>query len=284
MTDRVVALLGDGLVGPDAPLLRIDDLGVLRGDGVFETVLVVDGVAVEFEAHLARLARSAAMLELPAPDPASWRVCAQTVVDAWDGGREMTLRLVLTRGPESGGPPTGYAMGAPLSPTLLAQRRQGVAVVTLTRGTVPDLAAQAPWLLLGAKTLSYATNMAALRHAERLGAQDVVFTASDGTVLEGPTSTVVVARGGTLCTPPEELGILPGTTQAALFRGAEAAGWPTRVQRLTVPDLLAADGVWLCSSVRLVTPVHTLDGRSLPDTGLTPRLLDLLPLPAVIGR
>jgi 4-amino-4-deoxychorismate lyase len=126
--------------------------------------------------------------------------------------------------------------------------------------------------------------MAALRHAERLGAQDVVFITSDGTVLEGPTSTVVVASGGALCTPPEELGILPGTTAAALFRGAAAAGWPTRVQRLTVPDLLAADGVWLCSSIRLVAPVHTLDGRSLPGSALTPRLLDLLPLPAVIGR
>ncbi|MGH3793590.1 MAG: aminodeoxychorismate lyase [Pseudonocardiaceae bacterium] len=291
MTDRVVARLGEGLADPDAPLLRVDDLGVLRGDGVFETILVIDGAAVELEAHLVRLARSAAMLDLPAPDLASWRSCAQTVIDAWDGGREMTLRLILTRGPETrsqgrggssegGGGVTGYAIGAPVSPTLPAQRRDGVAAVTLTRGTAPDLAAQAPWLLLGAKTLSYAMNMAAVRHAERLGAQDVVFTAADGSVLEGPTSTVVVAQHGTLCTPPVELGILPGTTQTALFRAAEAAGLPTRVQPLTVPDLLAAEGVWLCSSVRLVTRVHTLDGHPLPDTGLTPRLLGLLPLPA----
>ncbi|MGH3933309.1 MAG: hypothetical protein ACRDTF_25410, partial [Pseudonocardiaceae bacterium] len=54
---RVVALLGEGLVDPDAPLLCADDLGVLRGDGVFETILVVDGMAVELEAHLIRLAR-----------------------------------------------------------------------------------------------------------------------------------------------------------------------------------------------------------------------------------
>lgn len=254
-------------------------------------MLVVDGVAVELEAHLARLARSAAMLELPAPELPAWRVCAHTVIDAWDGGREMVLRLILTRGPEfspgggsPGGAVTGYATGTPLSPTLLAQRRDGVAAVTLTRGTAPDLAGQAPWLLLGAKTLSYAMNMAALRHAGRLGAQDVVFTAADGSVLEGPTSTVVVAQGDTLCTPPVELGILPGTTQAALFRAAEAAGWPTRVESLQVADLLAAQGVWLCSSVRLVTRVHTLNGHSLPDTGLTKVLQDLLLRPPHRGN
>ncbi|MGH3931901.1 MAG: aminotransferase class IV, partial [Pseudonocardiaceae bacterium] len=182
---------------------------------------------------------------------------------------------------------TGYATGAPVSSAVLAQRRDGVAVLTLTRGTAPDLAAQAPWLLLGAKTLSYAMNMAAVRHAERLGAQDVVFTTAAGaetaagSVLEGPTTTVVIARDNCLCTPPVELGILPGTTQAALFRAAAAAGWRTREQLLRVSDLVAAEGVWLCSSVRLVTRVHTLDGQPLPDAGLTGTLLGMLPLPAV---
>lgn len=284
MTDRVVARLGGGLADPEVPLLRADDLGVLRGDGVFETVLVVDGVAVELDAHLARLARSAALLDLPAPDPAAWRCCARTAIDAWVGGPEMALRLILTRGVEGSGAVTGYAMGSPVSPALLAQRRDGIAVVTLTRGIGSELAGQAPWLLLGAKTLSYAVNMAAVRHAERLGAQDVVFTTADGFVLEGPTSTVVVAQGRTLRTPPAELGILPGTTQAALFRTAGAAGWHTRVEPLRPADLLAADGVWLCSSVRLITRVHTLDGHPLPDGGLTATLRGLLPLPAVTGH
>ncbi len=266
---RVLALLDGTLADPDAPLLRADDLGVLRGDGIFETVMVIDGAPLELEPHLARLGRSAAMLDLPAPDLDAWRRCAHAVIGAWRGDPEMVLKLVLTRGPETTGEVTGFAIGSPVPETLLAQRRDGISAVTLTRGITSDVAGQAPWLLLGAKTLSYAVNMAALRHAAQRGADDVVFTATDGAVLEGPTSTVVVAQGSTLRTPPVESGILPGTTQGALFRAAAVAGWQTRVEPITTAELARADGVWLVSSVRLVARVHTLDGRQLPDPGLT---------------
>lgn len=268
MTAHVLALLDGGLADPSVPLLQVDDLGVTRGDGVFETVLVVDGVPCELEPHLARLARSAAMLDLPAPDLDAWRACAATAISAWDSGREMVLKLVLTRGVEGADRVTGFATGSPVPAVLLAQRRNGISVATLTRGAVPELAHQAPWLLLGAKTLSYATNMAALRHAAARGADDVVFTAPGGVVLEGPTSSVVVAKGATLRTPPPESGILPGITQRALFRGAAAAGWETRVEPVGVDDLREADGVWLASSVRLLARVHTLNGDPLLDRGV----------------
>ena len=282
MTDRVLALLDGTLADPEAPLLRADDLGVLRGDGVFETVLVVDGAPRELEAHLDRLARSAAMLDLPHPNRAAWQRCTEAVIGAWHGGREMVLRLVLTRGVEGDptGTVTGYATGTSLLPRHAEQRRTGVAAVTLTRGFAPELAEQAPWLLLGAKTLSYAVNMAAVRYAERRGADEVIFTATGGAVLEGPTSSVVVANDRTLRTPPPSQGILPGTTQAALFRAAESAGWQTKVEPLEVSELPTADGLWLTSSVRLVTRVHTLDGVPLPDSGLTAEFAALIDAPA----
>ena len=69
-------------------------------------------------------------------------------------------------------------------------------------------------------------------------------------MLEGPTSTVVWAAGGTLHTPPLDSGILPGTTMARLFERAAADGWPTAVTPGTVADLHAADAVWLMSGVR----------------------------------
>ena len=72
-------------------------------------------------------------------------------------------------------------------------RSSGVAALTLARGLSAEGTTEMPWLLAGAKTLSYAVNMAALRHAERHGAGDVIFVGSDGLILEGPRSTVVIA-------------------------------------------------------------------------------------------
>ncbi len=260
---RVMAMLDGTLADPDAPNLRADDLGLLRGDGVFETILVVDGKPRELGPHLDRLARSAAMLDLPEPPRSDWERCAAAVIDAWRGGAEMALRLIYTRGRESGGPPTGFALGTPIADKVMRNRETGVAAVTLDRGYHPDVVATAPWLLLGAKSLSYAVNMAAIRYAEAQGAQEAIFVAADGSVLEGPTSTVVVADGNTLRTTPPTSGVLPGTTQGALFRAAEKAGWSTKVEPLRVSDLREADGLFLASSVRKITRVHTLDGVAL---------------------
>ncbi|WP_433266294.1 aminodeoxychorismate lyase [Actinosynnema sp. CS-041913] len=274
---RVLALLDGTLADPDAPLIRVDDLGLMRGDGIFETVLVVDGKPRELDPHLDRLARSAALLDLPEPDRAAFERAVSLVLDNWTGGREIALKLVYTRGVEGGdGTPTGFALGMDIPAKVVGQRAEGLAAVTLERGIEPGLAERAPWLLLGAKSLSYAVNMAGLREAERRGAAEVVFTTSSGSVLEGPTSTLIMVRGRTLTTPPATLGILPGTTQAALFRAASREGWTVAVQPIAVDDLYGADGVFLVSSVRKITRVHTLDGKTLPDSReLHGKLVDL---------
>jgi 4-amino-4-deoxychorismate lyase len=265
---RVLAFLDGTLANPDSPHIRVDDLGLMRGDGVFETILVSDGTPRELRPHLDRLARSASMLDLPEPDDEAWQRVVAQVIDNWPGGREFALKLVYTRGVD-GDPaaqPTAFALGLPIDEKVIQARSVGVAAVTLDRGIDPGLAARTPWLLLGAKSLSYSINMAAVREASRRGADDVIFTATDGSVLEGPTSTVVLARGRTLFTPPATIGILPGTTQAAVFRGAERAGWTTKIEPLRAEDLREADGVFLASSVRKLTRVHTLDGEPLPDS------------------
>ncbi|MFD9699470.1 aminodeoxychorismate lyase [Lentzea sp. NPDC059081] len=264
---RVLALLDGTLADPDSPLIRVDDLGLMRGDGVFETILVVGGKPRELTPHLDRLDRSAAMLDMLPPPRAEFERAVELVLGNWEGSGEFALKLVYTRGVEGGdGTPTGFALGMEIGAKVLKQRAEGLAAVTLDRGIDADLADRAPWLLLGAKSLSYAINMAALREAERRGAAEVIFTTSEGSVLEGPTSTVIVVRGKTLVTPPSKLGILPGTTQYALFRAAERAGWTVLVEPVQTGELYDAEGVFLASSVRKITRVTTLDGKQLPDS------------------
>ncbi len=265
---RVLAFLDGTLGDPTQPYVRVDNTGVLRGDGIFETVLVVDGRPRELGPHLDRLARSAAMLDLPEPDLVAWEGAVQQVIDNWQGSSEIAVKLVYTRGSE-GDPdaePFCYALGMEIDEKVKRARSEGIAVALLDRGFGPEVAERAPWLLLGAKTLSYAVNLAALREAARRGADDVVFTATDGSVLEGPTSTVVMVADRTLYTPPPTVGILPGTTQRAVFRAAEAAGWTVKVENIPATELLSADGLFLASSVRKVTRVHTVDGTPLPDS------------------
>lgn len=276
---RSVAIWRDGAavaVPAERPVVTAADQGLVRGDGAFESVAVVDGATPHLAAHLDRLARSASLLEIPFPGDDAWRALAAAVVAGWPAETEGVIRLLLTRGPGDGAPPTALALLAPVPAETLRQRVDGVSVVSLCLGIPADFRAQAPWLLGGAKTLSYAVNMAAYRHAARLGADDVVLTSLEGRLLEGPTSTVVWAAGGALHTPPLETGILAGTTMARLFGRAESGGWPTARTGGTVDDLHGADAVWLLSGVRGAAPVHTIDGVRRGDAGLTARVRELL--------
>ncbi|MFE9321243.1 aminodeoxychorismate lyase [Nocardia sp. NPDC052278] len=276
MVDRVLVTLDGAVQDPDAPLLFADDIGVLRGDGVFESVLVRAGDACAIEFHLGRLRRSAQALDLPEPELGKWRDAVETATKEWGTDREGLMRLVLTRGrdTELSAPssvtsgdlaaavpvPTSYVLVLPVPERVQKARTDGVAVVSLSRGISVDLAQAAPWQLLGAKTLSYATNMAALRFAQRMGADDVIFTSTENRVLEGPRSSVVIVRDKQLITPPAKNGVLPGVTQRALFAEAEKAGWKCSYDSLFTADLLTCDSIWLMSSITLAARVNSLDG------------------------
>jgi len=268
------AAVGHRLADPAAPLVRVDDLGATRGDGVFETASLVDGHVQALEAHLERLAQSAAMLQLPQPDLAVWRAAVHAVGQALTDAdvREGSIKFVLTRGVEGGRAPTGWVLGTP-APDFTRERTDGIRIVLLDRGYRHDVSQTAPWLLAGAKTLSYAVNRAAQREAVRRGADDVLFVSSDGYLLEGPTSTLLLRMGDRLVTPRTDLGILAGTTQADLFAWARSAGFSTGYELLTPSELAAADAAWLVSSVRHVAPVRAVDGveRAI-DPQLTARL------------
>ena len=104
-----------------------------------------------------------------------------------------------------------------------------------------------------------------------------MFVSSDGILLEGPTSTLVFRRGDTMVTPDHDLGVLDGTTQANLFRFAEARGMHTAFERPTLSELLGADAAWLVSSVRLVAPIRRIDAVDVPmDVALTAAMNDHL--------
>lgn len=262
---RVVALLGVGLVPAHTPILRADDLGALRGDGIFETMHVRGGKAWLLDAHLDRMSGSAARMDLVLPDRAALVDLVEQTVAAWTDADEGALRLVCTRGREDdSGTVTVFATLAPVSEAFRRARRTGIAVRTASLGLPAGHRSSAPWLLGGAKTLSYAVNMASQRWAASTGADDVLWVSSDGYALEAPTSTLVWRGGDTLWTvPAERTGILAGTTARWLLDHADALGWSTGERMITPDDLARTDGAWFTSSVRGLAAIRSLDGVQL---------------------
>jgi 4-amino-4-deoxychorismate lyase len=221
----------------------------------------------DLEAHLDRMARSAAGLGIPF-DRRAWTDLAATAGAAWAAQHpdqaEALVKFVLTRGRPDSVTPTGFITVSPQPVGTASWRVDGIDVVTLARGYGSEAFAGAPWLLGGVKTLSYAVNMAAQRVAAEHGAHDVIFVSADGWLLEGPTSSVVWVVGETLHTVAVgDNGILGSITQQVLFDRAGDVGLATCAGQGTVEDLLAADAVMLVASGRGPVRVRTLDGKAL---------------------
>ncbi|WP_087117540.1 aminodeoxychorismate lyase [Corynebacterium urinipleomorphum] len=257
------------------PHVYWDDAAVTRGDGCFETILVTGGAPTNVDAHLKRFTNSARLLDLPEPPLDTWRAATEQAVA--DFVRESGLepeeveakcQWTYTRGRESTGVPSAWVTVRPIPREQIELRERGAKVMTAPRGYTLAATDETPWLTVGAKTLNYAAAMSALRWAKGKGFDDVIYIdPTTGRVLEGATSSIIAVRGDKLRTPTTGGDVLPGTTQAAVFKQAEKNGWRCKEKDFDVDYLLSADQVWLVSSVRGGVRVTAIDGTKLPAPG-----------------
>jgi branched-chain amino acid aminotransferase len=245
---------------PGEPALPVSDHGFTVGDGVFETMKVVDGRPFALTRHLDRLATSAVGLGLPEPDPHTVRTGVAAVLEAQDLplGR---LRITYTGGPA----PMGSGRGdAPPTLVVVADAMQpwggSTAVVTV------------PWprnergAIAGLKTTSYAENVVALAAAREYGASEAIFANTAGDLCEGTGSNVFYVLDGELRTPTLASGCLAGISRALLlewYGAAPLAGVPLREVDEPVEVLTRAEEIFLVSTTRDVQAVHQCNGRNL---------------------
>jgi branched-subunit amino acid aminotransferase/4-amino-4-deoxychorismate lyase len=252
MTLIALHRLGTGVVPVDTPVLHADDEGVLRGRSVFETLRVYGGMPFMLSGHLDRLAASAERLRLPTPPRTAFEEAAFEAIAA-GAELDVSLRFLWTAGREAG-EPTGLVLVSPLPPGLEALRERGLRV------SVVRWAAGA---LAGAKSTSYAENIGAQAEAAERGSDDALLVASDDVVLEAPTSNVWFRERSTFLTPALTLPILAGVTRSAICTLAPPAGYAVEEGAYPLERLLAADEVFLTSSVREVMPVVSVDGHDV---------------------
>jgi len=251
-----LAATGRGLCDPAEPVVHADDEAVLRGRAAFETLRVYSGRPFRLGAHLGRLAASAESIGLPPIERGELERLASLVL-AEPRQEDTVLRLVWTAGPAHGAP-NGLALLSVVPSWIEEVRSRGARGVSLL-----GVRAEAPWLLPGVKSTSYAVNMAAEAEAKRRGADEAIFVDAEGVVLEGTVTNIWWRAGETLHTPSLELGILAGVTRAALLELAPACDYRVADGIYRLDDVLGADEAFTSSSVREVMPIVDLDGRAL---------------------
>ncbi|MGA4669911.1 aminodeoxychorismate lyase [Propionibacteriaceae bacterium Y1923] len=281
---QLVGVIGRGVFPAGHLVISADDLGFTRGDGCFDATRVVtraDGSSTveNLDAHFDRFDASIVGVGGDPINRDAWRETIDQALSQWTSPGEAVLKIMYSNGQET--QTLGAGADRPTEVFTLTQMsagniadRAGVEVITLNRGMSSTAFADAPWLLGGVKSLAYAVNIAAKREAHRRGAGDVLFTSSDGYVLEAPTSALVALIDGVLVTTPiEGTGILNSITQRMVFAAAEAEGYTTDQLLMTPAQVIDGDGAWFLSSVRGVVPILSLDGTPLPlHRDLTERL------------
>jgi branched-chain amino acid aminotransferase len=240
------------IVDPDRPTLRADDHGITVGDGIFETMKVVNGTPFALRRHLRRLAGSAAGLGIPV-NLEKVREAIDEVL-ALDVAGSARLRVTVTGGPAPFGTDRGSAV-----PTLMVSTAPIASWPPTADVLVVDWTRNERAATVGLKTTSYADNVIALQHAHDRGAAEAIFANTIGELCEGTGSNVFLGLGGELVTPPLSSGCLPGITRELVIE------WLGDVVERSLPvgALAGADEAFLASSTRDVQPIRAVDGEAL---------------------
>ena len=242
-----------GIVPAGAAAVSPVDHAVIVGDGVFETLKVVNGVPFALTRHLGRLKRSADGLGLPEPDDALVRTAvAETLTADPEAGR---LRITWSSGPGPLGSDRGGGPG-----TLLVASSPGTVWPEAVQVHLCEWTRNERGALTGLKTTSYAENVRALEAAHRRGASEALLANTQGRLCEGTGTNVFLVIDGVLVTPPLSSGCLAGITRDLVLELAEV------VERDVDPgEFAVASEAFLTSSTREVGAISAVDDTVLPE-------------------
>ena len=259
--------VGGQWVHPQDAVISINDMAVLRGYSAFEALRTYDRRPFHLDEHLKRLYRSAALIELAIPWPASFIADVISETIARNSYKHASIRLLVTGGAsEDGITPTGQpalvVMIAPLGERDMQRFARGIKLIT-TR-----LQREAP----EAKTTNYMAAVRALKEAATRGASDALFVNASGHVLEATRSNFFIFRDDTLVTPRE--GVLYGITRNVVLELAR--GHFTIEERpILLEELPLTKEAFITSSSKEITPVVQIDDLRIGNGKPGPRTYEL---------
>ncbi len=236
-------VIANGSVAPKGAVsIDADDEGLLLGCSVFETLRTYDGHLFGVDAHLERLVASCDAMDIRMPDED--RLVHEMVGAASEISGESVVRVTLT----AGGTRIVRASTLPSFPETFR---------CATRHFVPPF-----WLDGTVKHSSRGFSREAVRHA---GVDEVIWTDAEGNMLEGTRSNIFAVIGGELVTPHLDGTFLAGVTRAAMIDCADEIEVVVRHKAIHKDDKF--DELYVCSTLKELTPIVELDGSSAPGRG-----------------
>jgi D-alanine transaminase len=260
---RSVYLNGE-FVPENQAKISIFDRGFMFADGIYEVTAVLQGKLVDFDLHLARLARSLGELSLELPLDKAQLLAIHRELIARNALHEGLVYMQVSRGvedrnflyPPAGSPPTVvlYTQAKVVLDSPLAKR--GMNIIGL-----PDLR----WGRSDIKTTQLLYACMAKEQAKAQGADDA-WLVKDGVVTEGTSNNAfIITRDGAIVTRELSRALLPGITRGALLALVEEHGLRFEERAYSLDDAKDAAEAFITSSTSFVYPVVTIDGQNIGD-------------------
>ncbi len=245
--------------------IAADDRGLLLGDGLFETILAVEGRLVRFDRHLARLAHGCELVGIRPPDEAVALAAAEGALkEAGLRSGRAAVRLILTAGAGR-----GLDRPFPAEGRLLAQASAAAppatAPVSLATASIRRNQSSP---LSRVKSLSYLDNILARREARQAGAEEALMLNGDGEIACAAAANLFWVAEGRLWTPSLDCGVLEGIVRGVVIAAAQDLGVETVQAAAPLQALERAEGVFLTNSLMGIRAAGSLDGRPLPASRL----------------
>lgn len=259
------SFLGGIVLDPSLMVVPVDDHLVHRGDGVFESMICVDGGIYGMGPHLKRLGDSAAKLGYRLPF--SLDEIKQIIIEVVKAGGQpdCLIRVIISRGPGGLGANPYECIGEQIY--VIAYRTikpfmdnnpEGARVATSSISIKPGIFAKV-------KSCNYLPNAMMKKEAVDRGVDFVVTFDSKGFLGEGATESMgIVTRKKELLFP--KLGsVLAGTTMERVMKLAQhfvksGALLAARREDITHKDIFSAEEVIIAGTTCRIVAVREFDG------------------------
>lgn len=244
--------------------IHVEDRGFQFADAVYEVWSVRSGRLMDADGHFQRLSRSLAELRIPEPRsrPALERIIRELL--RRNRVSNGLVYLQISRGqarrdhafPKQAITPTIVLTCKRLDFAAADRRAEtGIGVIT-----VPDQR----WARCDIKTVNLLPNVLAKQAAYEAGAAEAWQVDADGYVTEGSsTNAWIVTKSGKLLTRQADNGILHGITRARILDCAQRLGLEVEERAFTPAEALDAREAFLTSATSFVTPVVSIDGKTV---------------------